>query len=843
MMNSQDPHFFYRAFLQVAAAEESPLAQILDLRQEGELALLCDLSGIQDSFRFRCQKRSLLLAQWLIDEKGELHLEKVDKILSLLKKTGYIVYPQGFNDSLFMQRVEFILKKLRGDPAFFKMIKKFSHPLCHRGAEQLIADAIGTHKVTDAAIRQAVLAACLTLIRQNVGSCFATAPAILIHEEQIEAFLQDLYDLLTTGKLKRTFGGVLFSVPLSPSWGIGDLKKQLGLQAGLSPGLMEACIAAGLIDKRLDGEEKQSALHQLIARYPPQTTVEELIRQLVRNVDLEKEAQTAFKRMTDHALLKAWEFTLASFSEVKMEFSRWNLYSSLGFDPEEKGGIGQVIYSYLQEKLALANEQMERFQREYEIAFDQVKAVEILFRGAGTEAEARRLQAEYQSRAYHMRACLDVRDEAHREAARYSNLFAFLIKQYDLQFPEYFQEIYDADMQEIKTGPYDDSPAGFRLVYKHGRSDASLWSLIYDGKQYIDALIDFFRMSEAPVAAAGDGEGGSDEIAEITTRIIAHLRTPEFIETAFVRMAKAHRVSLIDRERLEKKPWAYTSGGTMTTLLKTYYRRESPLTEESRWVESPTDLLIFILDTLKNIHVKDPDRRMLMYSPTHAFILQPGWDFLKEGWQDGGFTYTWVRDRLILPRQRFYEELRLSYDEQQFLIKQFPFAKGEAASLQELRQSLSAAARDQFDAFLYEALPLTSGQEWKDNVRYLLADIADLNVLDSFPDRFAEWMTAKAIQDIAKGCYLLSRRSCLSGLDLHAYIARRVQPFPPLLFADTNWANHYFGFVVNPSTGQLELWRMDRTGSQGMPMSAWKEWLNGTTRAPWGIYTHPNQYR
>src|ERR1700688_4846695 len=199
-MNSQDPHFFYRAFLHVAAAEESPLAQILDLRQEGELALLCDLSGIQDSFRFRCQRRSLLLAQWLIDEKGELHREKVDKILALLKKTGYIVYPQGFNDSLFMQRVEFILKKLRGDPAFFKMIKKFAHPLCHRGAERLIADTIGTLKVTDAAIRQAVLAACLTLIRQNVGSCFATAPAILIHEEQIEAFLQDLYDLLTTGK-------------------------------------------------------------------------------------------------------------------------------------------------------------------------------------------------------------------------------------------------------------------------------------------------------------------------------------------------------------------------------------------------------------------------------------------------------------------------------------------------------------------------------------------------------------------------------------------------------------------------------------------------------------------
>ncbi|MBI3236472.1 MAG: hypothetical protein HYZ48_02010, partial [Chlamydiales bacterium] len=124
----------------------------------------------------------------------------------------------------------------------------------------------------------------------------------------------------------------------------------------------------------------------------------------------------------------------------------------------------------------------------------------------------------------------------------------------------------------------DDSPAGFRLVYKHGRSDPSSWTSIYTKEQYIEVLSDFFHMTQADIASACQWEGGEKEILEITSQILSHIRTPVFLETALQRMIKAHA----DKEG--KKPWAYTSGGTMTTLLKTYYCRGSDLTEESRWV-------------------------------------------------------------------------------------------------------------------------------------------------------------------------------------------------------------------------------------------------------------------
>ena len=69
---------------------------------------------------------------------------------------------------------------------------------------------------------------CLAMLSSaKCGSCFATAPAEIIHDEQPELFLQDLLDLIATGTLKRTFGGIENSVPLSASWGSGDLKKPL----------------------------------------------------------------------------------------------------------------------------------------------------------------------------------------------------------------------------------------------------------------------------------------------------------------------------------------------------------------------------------------------------------------------------------------------------------------------------------------------------------------------------------------------------------------------------------------------------------------------------------------
>ncbi len=946
-----DPQFLDKVFHHLLASQRAhPLVTLFDLENEAHLSALFDLSGVQDSFLYRGINRARRLSLALITEKGEVDRERLKEFIRLLEKEGSLFYPRGLNDGAIHAHFVKVLKDLDND-LLLKTLKKFQRPLCHKWAETLIFQTLGidsTSPPTDAQIRSAVLCACLTPLRQNVGSCFATAPAILIQREQLPLLLDDLLELLSTGKLKRTFGGIEYALPMSPSTGIADLRKNLLPLEGRSlpgfcPGLTAALEAGGLLDPSLSWEEKGRRVQAEVERLATGKTLltaEEVIHTLLSNkfslteedleraesieltqykrsklsfppssqkaarkeeqilsfLDKEKSCRTAFKRICDNALLRAWEFTLASFSEVKMEFSRWNLYSSLGFSPREPGGIGELLYHQIDGKIQEINKKLEVKQKEYEIAFDQVRGTELLLRNAGSESDARRLQAEYQSRAYHMRACLEARDTLHAKGTSYSRLFSLLLKEYDKRFPEYFQEIYDAQMQDFQGDLYDDRPAGFRLVYKHGRPDPSLWTLIYNAHQYTDALVDFFSATE-PQIVADCGEEGKG-IAELTSSVIAHVQSEVFLESALQRMAAAHQTPLASSpltklNLLEKKPWAYTSGGTMTTLLKTYYRRESELSCEEKWVESETELLIFILDALKALPPKitdpfrkDPQVGMLMNSPSHAFVLLPGVEELAKGWQEEIFTYTWVRDALFLPGQEFYAEMPLNAGQQELLFSAFceqlpPLLGRHLAQtvhlnrspctvqewrnqilLAEVYDSPNLAVRrikspkqkqlfsDRLDAFLYCNLPIVPGQEWKAIVRRILSDLGGEKleeVLRLFPDVPAPLLTAQEIKEIAKGCYLLAEKKITLALDLHRYVAKHARfigaaPPTPLLFADTNWAGNYFGFIVNPGTGRLELWRLDSTASQGVPMSEWKHWLNGLEKKNWSIFTRPYEY-
>ena len=809
------------------------------------------------------------------------------------------------------------------DPSLRLFLKKFQVPLCHKMAEERVRASLGLFKeevLTTVHVRKAVLSACFSYLRQNVGSCFATAPAILIQSEQPKHLLFDLHEALMTGKLIKTFAGVEYSVPLSPSCGAGDLHRTIdfsnkNISVASSPGLIAAFEAAGLILEELTLQEKINQIKQLIVHQTKKMSVADLIhRALLTHFSLneddllsykkiessliksqgfggslsghlpaeklkavpqflakEKKAEAAFKALVDHPLLKTWEFTLASFSEGKTDFTQWNFYFSLGLHPEEIGGLGEVIHSCLQSQFETSQKKMIEYQAEYEVAFDALRGTESLLKRASTESEARRLKVEFDSRLHHMQTCLEIRDKAHRQASSLSSLLPSLIKQYSLKFQEYFQEIYDADMTDVKIGLYEDSPAGFRLVYKHGRSNASLWTLIYTAKDYSEALAEFFLSVEPAIADECFFDEKNTLITNITTALISHVRSEKFIETAFSRIAKAHKEALSqDLEKAKKKPWAYTSGGSMMTLLQTYYKREAPLTKEAFWIENETNLLVFILNALKTMPMAvqeasiSHNKGILISSPTHAFTLYPGFELMQEGWQEDLFTYSWVRDKIINPRKEFYNAQTLSPAMQSFLLeeiaKQVPpiltdklkeAISSDRVTIPIFRDSLVKILPPEFiDSFLYEMLPITPGTEWKRALYTLLQDLDHIRLtelLDSFPDIPCLMMSAKTLKTLAKTFYMLTQDSCSFSFDLHQYIEKKASKHgfaPPLamIFADTNWTSYYFGFIVNPGTNLLELWRLDYTGSSGSKMSMWQKFLDGTDHSLWNIYTHPFEY-
>lgn len=769
---------------------------------------------MEEKFCKRAKARAIAVADQILDEKGKLtHLPKVVKHL---EKKGAFVDRFDPNDGAIAGHLLRTVRTLSKRRDLVQKVESFGLPLFDTSLEEMIALTLHLDRVlTQRDVIWGVLSALLTPLRQSVGSCFGTAPAILIHEEQPHLFLEDLQQLLTRGKLGRTFGGNEFVVPISPSPGLGGHKREF---AELEQHLLKEhqLIPSDLLAPRTRSFQK---LHQ----------VEEMEREF-------KAAKWKIVAQSDHLLLKVWEYTIASFADVKTEFSRWNLYSSLGLHPDEKGGIGELIYQTLELKLEETNKKIEEHQAEYEIAFDQVRATEHLMRRASGESEVRRLKAEHQVRLYHMQACQDARDSAHKDAQATSEFFPFLIEQIVEKFQEHFQEIYDAEMQEVAATDYDDSPAGFRLLFKHGRTHVASWTFIHNKEEYIAALRAFFLAIEHPLIDACEWKGGKAQIPHLITAMIHHIESEGFLLSAFSRLAKAHRVPLKkltidDLETMEKKPWAYTSGGNIPTLLKTYFRRESSLSEEARPIEDAQDLAIFYLEMLKSLppkvtepFTKDPSKRMLATSPTHAFSLLPGQQPFCSAWEDPHFTYTYVRDRLLLPTRAFYEAILLTPDEQHYLAMRFasrlPLMEGH-----ELQRSFTSSSSLPVDAFakklnhraaasfLFEMLPLSPGPKGR---RELFNEIAS-----KIPPGQPRDIHAEITRDL---------------------IEKKLAPPPPWIFADTNWEKFYFAFVVSPATLELELWRTDRIGLTGAPMTEWAPYLTGEPSGRWSLYLRPHEY-
>lgn len=970
-----DPHFHARIFS--VAARERKAGQAKDgdnirrvcAEEYNELSLRLDRTGIQDSCSVRNVLRTRRLANLLISDKGELHSSLIPQMISSLAASFYSLGPQRQYDSIRHNHILSVLKSIQESKELERHLKQISKPHLHPLADQMIRDTLQlphSTAISDAHAQRAALSAWMCYLRQNIGSCFATAPAIIIHDEQPELFLKDIKELLATGRLKRTYGGVEYSVPISGSWGSGDLRKPFIMsyeghsedsEIWNAPGLIAALEAAEILDKEAGTKEKirhaselvKEAFPELSAQHPYLLlNVEEVLQRIlmlrhgISKQDLEAyshrpkgmihsglmmqmshsgrgmggkgeacaqyyffldAAETAFKALADNALLKAWEFTIASFSEIKSNFTRWNLYSSLGLGSNDPGGIGQALFEAIKQKLDIYNQKASDLQFEYEHMFAQLKTIETRARSVSSEKEAQWTRAEYQSKMNEFYTLEDMRNQAHTKAQTFANLFNFLIDYYDQMFPQYFQEVYNPDLHEVETGPFDDSPAGFRLLYKHGRSNTAQWTKIKNPDEFIDALSNFFVSTETELTSKQELEGLHADVSDIVTAIVTHIKTKDFLESAFHRMAAAHRVPAIadpleHLEKIQAKPWAYISGGTMNTLVSCYYRREQQPTETARWVESPLELLVFLVDTLKQAppavtaeYAKNPQKALLMHSPTHAFLLKPGLSPFREAWQSDAYTYTWVRDNLVQPMKQFADSLMLDEAMMEYFIELFQtmiplqfrhyfyrvfmpiqghMIPGDfrdyvldrienERGLQYGKRGLLSA--EEIDSAMYQMLPMFSSGDLRDRIANILQNVQELSpeireaCLALFDENRLKWQAsrrvipAQALHEICCALLCAAYKATSLPFDAQSHISLAAQslgyamPYP-VMFSDTNWVRNLFGFVVNPCTSLLELWRLDPLGRTGAPMHSWKEWLNGSRKdITWGIYTRPGEYR
>ena len=94
------------------------------------------------------------------------------------------------------------------------------------------------------------------------------------------------------------------------------------------------------------------------------------------------------------------------------------------------------------------------------------------------------------------------------------------------------------------------------------------------------------------------------------------------------------------------------------------------------------------------------------------------------------------------------------------------------------------------------------------------------------PSEMPDFLSSQEIQELAKA----QIRPGIDGdIDRHAKIAARAQGLKlaptACMFADTNWPEGYFAFVIHPITLELEVWKSDLIGSFASPLPLVKTWL------------------
>lgn len=553
------------------------------------------------------------IAEHLIKQDGSLDFIFLEHLIRVDKQTFYEI-----------DHVQAVAKKLFEDKNLQKLILKFDLPITQDFEKFIKLSCSDTAPVSRRSLRVAVTAALFGYLRQTVGSCFATAPCLYILKKHPDYLLEDLYQLSKKTILQRLSSGQLAEVPMAASIGGHFLNSMI-----------------------TKDHLHDSALHMFLSHMNCENRLEE--GQTFLACLGEITAQTFYASCYD-PLLKIWEYTVASFCDAKGEFTESTLYLTLGLDAKFPDGLGEFFHNIYQQKLDDTHALVLEAQNEAFLAHQRLVMAENIAKNASTESALQRAKSEIVSANYQLHSkTLDL-DDLKKDQEKVKQLYTKKIQLIKEHLKDVFQESYDPDLVDMKSYT-NDSPAGFRLYVKDGKLVSRLKPILSED-DFVKAIKTFLETLERGMLEHVYDKDTFSQISHVITESIQFTSSKKFLEKTYLRAKQRHEKAL---------PWAYVSGGTLETLLKTYFRKEL-LNYHTIYSSSIQELLIDLIDHFKslpdkNLEVfrKDAKAPLLLETSTHACLCLPGSKLFKKFWESSAFTYSDVRDTLMLPSQKFWQ--------------------------------------------------------------------------------------------------------------------------------------------------------------------------------------------
>ncbi|WP_366223594.1 hypothetical protein [Chlamydia buteonis] len=890
-------------------------------------------------------------ARYVLTENGEIDITRVVSAIDHLTKCLYPLGPHRHNEAKPREHLLKTLQAIKQKSEIRERIKKLFVP-SYRVIQDLIRNTLALPteiELTPIHVRQAALAAMFSYLRQDVGSCFATSFAIIIHQEYPTLFIKDLDDLLTSGKLTRIIGTQEISVPMNLSGCIGELFKPLRVldlypdpiaKLSASPGLQKAFTAVGIIDTLDDPEVRlqqilaheyllsklqhvddtltaneviQSTLlhHYQITEHSVRATLfqegfyskEQVFFSIEHSHKLSQTqkvysylsayelAKSAFIRDTQNPLLKSWEYTLATLSDANDSSTLNHIRVALGWDADDPNSLARVIQTFAQEEIDKTRDHIQQCEQTYHEARAQLEYIESRMRNPLNEQDNKILIMDHMRFRQELNSALYDWDTAQEKAKKLFALPNFLLSFYTKIIPQYFRSSYDAFIQEF-SHLYADSPAGFRILFTHGRSHPNTWSSIYSINEFISFLSEFFSSTEVELLGKHGILGLEKEASALIHYIVSFIHKNSFQEAAITRILERYNSpippSVLDNlDKISHTPWVYVSGGTVETLLKDYFENPEELTYIEKHPENAHELAAFFSDALKDLpyaikgYLEDGSHSLIASSPTHVFSIIAGSPLFREAWDNDWYSYTWLRDVWVKNHQDFLTDTILNqqaiytfidgfcskYSLQNFAYDFHDFCSDHSLSLPELYEKAARFLKEIFPksektSALYQRrlahqmvqdVPYTSDQqlpEVLDKVSSYLGISSRITyekfskLLNKFIPNFS-LLSSGEIRHLYKGLMMESYQQMYFEEDIFLRLATAMRhhhlAYPaPLLFGDSNWAYSYFGFILHPGTQEIDLWQFNYAGLQGQPLENTDKLLSVTQ--PWILYANPIDY-
>ncbi|EPJ28460.1 hypothetical protein [Chlamydia psittaci] len=890
-------------------------------------------------------------ARYILAENGEIDITKVVSAIEHLTNCLYPLGPHRHNEAKPREHLLKMLQSIKQEPEIRERIKKLFVP-SYRVIQDLIRNTLALPteiELTPIHVRQAALTAMFSYLRQDVGSCFATAFAILVHQEYPSLFIKDIDDLLTSGKLTRIIGTREISVPMNLSGCIGELFKPLRVldlypdpiaKLSASPGLQKAFAAAGVIDILDDPEVR---LQQILAHeylmsklqhVDDTLTANEIIqRTLLHHYQITEQsvratlfqegfyskeqaffsiehshklsqiqrvysylsayelAKSAFISDTQNPLLKSWEYTLATLADANDTSTLNHIRVALGWDADDPNSLARIIQTFAQEEVEKTRDLIQQCEQTYNEARAQLEYIESRMRNPLNEQDNKILIMDHMRFRQELNTALYNWDTAQEKAKKLFALPNFLLSFYTKTIPQYFRSSYDAFIQEF-SHLYTDSPAGFRILFTHGRSHPNTWSAIYSINEFVSFVSEFFSSTEVDLLGKHGVLGLEKEVSALIHYIVSCIHKNSFQEAAITRILKRHNSvvppSVLDNlDKISHTPWVYVSGGTVETLLKDYFENPEELTRVEKHPETAHELAAFFSDALKDLpyaiksYLEDGAHSLIASSPTHVFSIIAGSPLFREAWNNDWYSYTWLRDvwvknhqdfltNTILNQQGIYtfiERFCSKYSLQNLTYDFHDFCSDHSLSLPELyeksvrflkenfpkSEKISALYQRRLAHQIVQDVPYTSDQqlpEVLDNLSSYLGISSRITyekfntLINQFIPNFS-LLSSGEIRHLFKGLMMESYQRMYFEEDIFLRLATAMRhhnlAYPaPLLFGDSNWAYSYFGFILHPGTQEIDLWQFNYAGLQGYPLENIDKLLSATQ--PWILYANPIDY-